>query len=81
MCIGVAKKCGTDIGISTTGIAGPEGGTDEKPVGLVYIGVSVNADAMTKKLQLSGDRNKIRNAAAVAAIELLRQRLNTQEDK
>ncbi len=80
MCIGAAERSGADIGISTTGIAGPGGGTAEKPVGLVYIGVSVKGKAVTKKLQLSGSRNKIRNAAAAAAIELLRQQI-IQEDK
>lgn len=80
MCIGAARACGTDIGISTTGIAGPDGGTAEKPVGLVYIGVSYRGRAVTKRLQLSGSRNKIRNAAAAAAIELLRQQI-IQEDK
>ncbi len=81
MCKGIAEKCGTDVGISTTGIAGPDGGTAEKPVGLVYIGVYIKGKAVTKRLKLSGDRNKIRNAAAAAAIELLRQQLNTQEDQ
>ncbi len=80
MCIGAARSCGTDIGISTTGIAGPDGGTAEKPVGLVYIGVYFKGKAVTKRLQLSGSRNKIRNAAAAAAIELLRQQI-IQEDK
>lgn len=81
MCTGAAERCGADVGISTTGIAGPDGGTAEKPVGLVYIGVSIRGKAVTKELRLSGGRNKIRNAAAVAAIELLRQQLKTQEDK
>ncbi len=80
MCIGAAESCGTDIGISTTGIAGPDGGTEQKPVGLVYIGVYCKGKAVTKELRLSGSRNKIRNAAATAAIELLRQQI-IQEDK
>lgn len=62
MAEGIAKTAGTDIGLSTTGIAGPGGGTAEKPVGLVYVGLSINGNVQVKKLELSGNREKIGRA-------------------
>ena len=53
MAEGIRKLSGADIGISTTGIAGPGGGTDEKPVGLVYIGISTPKHSFAKELHLS----------------------------
>lgn len=75
MARGIAKKTGTDIGISTTGIAGPGGGTLEKPVGLVYIGLYFKGEVIVKKCNLTGDRQKVRNRAVVSALELLRRKL------
>ncbi|MDO4300840.1 MAG: competence/damage-inducible protein A [Clostridia bacterium] len=80
MCLGVAKASGTDIGLSTTGIAGPGGGTKEKPVGLVYIGVAINGRVIVKKLLNKGSRERIRTASAAAVLELLRQELKKLED-
>ncbi|ACR80455.1 MULTISPECIES: competence/damage-inducible protein A [Kosmotoga] len=75
MASGIAKSAGTDIGLSITGIAGPTGGTPEKPVGLVYLGLYVNGKTAVKKLQLGGDRNKIRNRAAMFALDFVRRAL------
>ncbi|MBV4418380.1 competence/damage-inducible protein A [Clostridium tyrobutyricum] len=75
MAEGIAKTSGTNIGLSTTGIAGPDGGSEEKPVGLVYVGLYIKGDVFVKKLQLSGERNKARNRAAVSAIDYLRRKL------
>lgn len=75
MAEGIAKTSGTDIGLSTTGIAGPDGGSEEKPVGLVYVGLYIKGNVFVKKLQLSGERNKVRNRAAVSAIDYLRRKL------
>jgi len=73
MAEGVAHTSGTSIGISTTGIAGPGGGTDVKPVGLVYIGLHIKGKATeTKELQLIGDRNEIRTRAVMTALDMLR---------
>jgi len=74
MARGVRHKAKTDFGVAVTGIAGPDGGTDDKPVGLVYIAL---ADAHTehKKLKLPGDRELIRWRAAQAALDMLRRRL------
>lgn len=63
----------TDIGVSITGIAGPTGGTPKKPVGLVYIGISTDKNTIIKKLNLTGDRNRIRNYTAISALNLIRQ--------
>ena len=61
----------TDIGISTTGIAGPGGGTKDKPVGLVYIGIKVKDEVKVFKRELKGDRNKIRQRAMMHALHNL----------
>ena len=58
----------TDIGISTTGIAGPDGGTKNKPVGLVYIGIKVKDEVKVFRRELKGDRNKIRQRAMMHAL-------------
>ena len=60
MADGVRELSGADIGVSVTGIAGPGGGTKEKPVGLVYAAVSYGGKTVTKKLMLNGDREKVR---------------------
>ncbi len=71
MARGVRLLSGADIGISTTGIAGPLGGTPYKPVGLVYIGVSTAMGLHTEKMLLgenNADRERIRELAAAAAM-------------
>ncbi|MBS6062423.1 competence/damage-inducible protein A [Criibacterium bergeronii] len=76
MAIGAAKVANTDIALSTTGIAGPTGGTKEKPVGLVYVGLYVKGKTYVKKLNLMGDRQKIRTRAVREALDFLRRTLN-----
>jgi nicotinamide-nucleotide amidase len=75
MAEGVRERAGTDFGLSVTGIAGPGGGTEEKPVGLVYIALSDDAHTEHRKLLLPGDRQLIRWRASQAALDLLRRRL------
>lgn len=75
MAEGVAKTSGTDIGISTTGIAGPEGGSEDKPVGLVYLGLYYKGKAISKELNLNGKRNTIRNRATIALLDFLRREI------
>lgn len=58
----------TDVGISVTGIAGPEGGTEEKPVGLVYIGIRVKDDIYIHRMLFKGDREKIRNKSVLHSL-------------
>ena len=73
MAEGVAKVASADIGISTTGIAGPGGGTTEKPVGLVYIACSIFGKITVKKCFFSGNREENRNAAVEEALKLLQK--------
>lgn len=75
MAEGVRERAGTDFGLSVTGIAGPGGGTEDKPVGLVYIALSDDAHTEHCKLLLPGDRQLIRWRASQAALDLLRRRL------
>lgn len=75
MAIGISKVAGTDIGISVTGIAGPGGGTEEKPVGLVYVGLYIKGEVKVKKLNMFGDRQKIRNRTVVNVLDWLRREL------
>lgn len=72
MAEGVSKMLNTNIGLSTTGIAGPEGGTDEKPVGLVYVGIYINGKTIVKKYDFSGDRARIRLATTKNLLNDLR---------
>ena len=62
-----------DTGLAVTGIAGPDGGTDDKPVGLVYIACSVGGKITVKEHHFSGNRAKIRESAVAAALTLLRR--------
>jgi len=75
MADGVRRRADTDFGISVTGIAGPGGGTEEKPVGLVYIALADDIHVEHRKLMLPGDRHLIRWRASLAALDLLRRRL------
>jgi nicotinamide-nucleotide amidase len=75
---GIKKLSGADIGISVTGIAGPGGGTDEKPVGLVYISLCADNLHKYQKLQLDGDRNEIRNKAVQKIIDMLEEYIKSR---
>lgn len=73
MAKGAAINTGADTAIAITGVAGPDGGTDEKPVGLVYIGCFVNEKVTVKEYHFKGDRQKVRESSVVAALDLLRR--------
>lgn len=75
MAEGVRERARTDFGLAVTGIAGPEGGSEEKPVGLVYIALADDAHTEHRRLMLPGDRHLIRWRASQAALDLLRRRL------
>ena len=71
MAEGVRKCSNVDIGLATTGIAGPTGGTKDKPVGLVYIAVSTSKDTKVKRFQFSGDRLENKARTCNAALKML----------
>ena len=75
MARGVRHRAKTDFGLAVTGIAGPDGGSAEKPVGLVYIALADDAHTEHKKLMLPGDRELVRWRASQAALDMLRRRL------
>ena len=75
MAQGAAKKTGSNVVISVTGIAGPGGGTKEKPVGLVYIGCYVKGHTVVEKNVFSGTRREVREQSVAAALTLLKKQL------
>ena len=79
MASGVAARYNTNIGIATTGIAGPGGGTDEKPVGLVYFGIYINGKVISKKYVFNGDRQGVRERATRTILNDLRLELLNME--
>lgn len=76
MAKGIALTAESDIGLAITGIAGPGGGTPEKPVGLVYIGLFHQGHCEVQRVNIAGDRQIIREEAAAAALDMLRRKLN-----
>jgi nicotinamide-nucleotide amidase len=78
MAQGALKNSHADIALSVTGIAGPNGGSPEKPVGLVYIGIAQpNKKPFAIKNNFDGDRTSIRQATVEKALEMLIERLST----
>ncbi len=79
MAKGAILASGADASIATTGIAGPDGGTEEKPVGLVYLAVSVRGQIYTEEHQFEGDRMEVRESTVHAALALLKKGLKETE--
>ena len=78
MAEGVRRKSGSSLGVGITGIAGPGGGTPEKPVGLVYIALSDGQETRVRKMTASGkirSREYLRNSAASNALDMVRRKL------
>ncbi len=71
MAEGIRLKSNVDVGLATTGIAGPTGGTKEKPVGLVYIAVSASDDTVVKKFRFDGNRLENKESTCNAALGML----------
>lgn len=72
---GIRRRTGATIGLAITGIAGPGGGTPEKPVGLVFIALADERSTEVRQFQFPGDRERIRTWSAVAALEMIRRRV------
>lgn len=75
MALGVMKRCGSDYAIAITGIAGPDGGTEEKPVGTIYMAVAGPHGVISEHHVLNGNRRRIRENAALWSMNLLRRRI------
>jgi nicotinamide-nucleotide amidase len=75
MAKGVRQAAGSDLGLAVTGIAGPDGGTDDKPVGTVFISLAAPDGCWTKRFQFSGSRDEIRTITAWTALDWLRRYL------
>ena len=75
MAEGARRVSGSDIAVSVTGIAGPTGGTPEKPVGLVYIAIADKDGSEYRKLNLDGDRDEVRRKTCDAVFNLIGERL------
>ncbi len=80
MARGACARLGTDIAVATTGVAGPGGGSSEKPVGLVYVAVAFARGEITvRRVTLPGSREEIRQRSTVAALTLLWRQLDARE--
>lgn len=78
MCLGCTRTAMADMGLSTTGLAGPGGGTPEKPVGLVYIGCCLHGSVTVEQHQFSGSRIQVQQQAVDAALDLAIRCLNKE---
>ena len=73
MAVGVAKASKAEVGVAVTGIAGPFGGTKDKPVGLVYIAVAYDGKVTVKKCQFYGTRQEVREASVCKALKMVKK--------
>ena len=80
MAEGVREAANCDLGLSVTGIAGPDGGTDEKPVGTVYIGLADATGTNVVRHQFLGDRQQVRMRTACTALAMIQQHLKDTEN-
>jgi nicotinamide-nucleotide amidase len=72
MAAGLRARAGVDVAVATTGLAGPDGGTPEKPVGLVYVALATAGRVRAQALHLHGDRQRIRKLATLHALNAIR---------
>ena len=75
MARGVRERAGAEFGVATTGIAGPDGGTDEKPVGTVYVAMASEREVAARRYQLVTDRARNKRLTAQIALDWLRRRV------
>lgn len=78
MAKGVRQRAGTDLGLAVTGVAGPDGGSEEKPVGTVYIALADAEGCRSERFLFGGSRDKVRVRTAFTALDWLRHRLTTR---
>ncbi len=80
MVLGLKAKTKSDICIAVTGIAGPQGGTKEKPVGLVYIAITYGENILCNQYNISGDRERVRNYTSLLAFNTVRKILEEADE-
>lgn len=81
MAVGGRDRTGADLSVAVTGIAGPDGGTDAKPVGLTYVAVADAAGSEVRRFAWSGSRAENKRSSAQAALELLLERMAAPADR
>ena len=79
MADGVRQALGTDLGVAVTGVAGPDGGSEAKPVGLVYVAVAGLGAPDVRRFQWAGDRAANKRSSAEAALAMLLERVSVAE--
>jgi nicotinamide-nucleotide amidase len=72
---GIRKRCKATLGVGITGVAGPAGGTEEKPVGLVYNGLASEDGTQVEERKFPGDRKRVRWFATQLALDMVRRKL------
>ena len=80
MALGIQRLTGSDWAVSTTGIAGPDGGTEDKPVGTVWVSVADSVGVFSQKLSLDGSRSEIRDRTVIEVLSMLLERLSHDDD-
>ena len=75
MADGARERLGADVAVSVTGVAGPGGGTPDKPVGLVFVHVSSSAGELQRRIEWPSEREQVQIRATVAALHLVRAHL------
>jgi nicotinamide-nucleotide amidase len=81
MAAGARERLGADVALAVTGIAGPEGGSEEKPVGLVFLHVEGPVGSRSADFVFPGDRGSVRRRAALTALHLIRRLLEQTRDE
>lgn len=76
MAEGLFRRTGADVTVGITGIAGPDGGTEEKPVGLVYAGICINGKTKVIKMNHSGNRDEVREKTCQKVFEMIRNEVS-----
>lgn len=81
MAVGIRERSNADIGLAVTGIAGPSGGSEAKPVGTVYIAIATDEESWVSKFQFAGNRTQVREHSAQSGLDLVRKYLLRIEDQ
>jgi len=80
MAVGARQRLGVDVAVATTGIAGPTGGTADKPVGLVFVAVATATGVRVRRCQFTGDRAAVQEAATATALAMVGQVVEAMDE-